>query len=162
MIGGALTDRFGRRKLILFGLVFSAGSTLALGFVNELAVLYPLAAIIGLLSDVAGPAHQAMIADILPEKQRAEGFGIMRVVGNLSWIIGPTIGGFVAYRSFLALFVTDAIISCVVAVLFFLLIPETKPQTITEESGESIFSTFLGYFQVFEITPLWPSSSPPC
>jgi len=148
VIGGALTDRFGRRKLILFGLVFSAGSTLALGFVNELAVLYPLAAIIGLLSDIAGPAHQAMIADILPEKQRAEGFGIMRVVGNLSWIIGPTIGGFVAYYSYLALFVTDAIISCVVAVLFFLLIPETKPQTITEESGESIFSTFRGYFQV--------------
>ncbi len=149
MIGGALTDKFGRRKLILFGLVFSAISTLALGFVNELAVLYPLAAVIGLLSDIAGPAHQAMIADILPEKQRAEGFGIMRVVGNLSWIIGPTIGGFVAYRSFLALFVTDAIISCVVAVLFYLLIPETKPQTTTQESSGSIFSTFMGYFQVF-------------
>ena len=148
MIGGALTDRFGRRKLILFGLVFSAVSTLALGFVNELAILYPLAAVIGLLSDVAGPAHQAMIADILPEKQRAEGFGIMRVVGNLSWVIGPTIGGFVAYHSFLALFVTDAIISCVVAVLFYLLIPETKPQTATQESGESILNTFLGYFQV--------------
>ena len=34
MIGGALTDKFGRRKLIIFGLVFSAISTLAFGFIN--------------------------------------------------------------------------------------------------------------------------------
>ena len=84
--------------------------------------------VIGLLSDVAGPAHQAMIADILPERQRQEGFGILRVVANMSWIIGPTIGGFVAKQSFLALFVIDAVISCIVAVLFYLLISETKPE----------------------------------
>ena len=41
-----------------------------------------------------------MIADILPEKQRQEGFGILRVVGNLAWIIGPTIGGLVAIHQF--------------------------------------------------------------
>ncbi|NTV37524.1 MAG: MFS transporter, partial [Anaerolineaceae bacterium] len=104
MIGGALTDKFGRRKLILFGLVFSAISTLALGLVNEFAMLFPLAVVIGTLSDIAGPAHGAMIADILPENQRQEGFGILRVVGNMAWIIGPTIGGFVANRSFFALF----------------------------------------------------------
>ena len=116
MIGGALTDKFGRRKLIIGGLVFSALSTLSLGFVNNFSVLIPLAIGIGLLSDIAGPAHGAMIADILPENKRQEGFGILRVVGNLAWIIGPTIGGFVAGKSFLALFITDAIISCVVAI----------------------------------------------
>ena len=63
MIGGALTDRFGRRKLILFGLVFSALSTLTLGLVNEFSLLFPLAMVIGVLSDIAGPAHQAMLAD---------------------------------------------------------------------------------------------------
>jgi MFS family permease len=98
MVGGALTDKFGRRRLILFGLVFSALSTLSLGLAKTLAALYPLAVVIGLLSDVAGPANQAMIADLLPEKQRAEGFGILRVAGNMAWIIGPTIGGFVANR----------------------------------------------------------------
>ena len=96
MVGGALTDKFGRRRLILFGLVFSAISTLSLGLANTLSALYPLIVVIGLLSNIAGPAHDAMIADILPEKQRAEGFGILRVAGNLAWIIGPTIGGIVA------------------------------------------------------------------
>ncbi len=148
MIGGALTDKFGRRKLILFGLVFSALSTLALGLVDRFALLYPLAILIGLLSDVAGPAHAAMIADILPEKQRQEGFGLLRVVGNMAWIIGPTIGGFLANRSYFSLFVTDAIISCIVAALFFRLMPETQPELDAEQARESVLQTFSGYGQV--------------
>ena len=69
-----------------------------------------------------------MIADILPEKQRQEGFGILRVVGNLAWIIGPTIGGFLANINFFYLFVIDSIISCFVAVIIYRAIPETKPE----------------------------------
>jgi MFS family permease len=145
IIGGALTDRLGRRKPILFGLVFSALSSLTLGFANNFQVLYPLAVLIGLLSDVGGPAHGAMIADILPERQRQDGFGILRVAGNIAWIIGPTIGGFVASRSFLAVFIMDAVVSCVVALLFYLLMPETKPQTAQEHHEASLFATFRNY-----------------
>lgn len=152
VIGGALTDRFGRRQLILFGLIASAISTLALGSVTEFSLLFPLAIVIGILSDVAGPAHQAMIADILPEDKRQEGFGIMRVVGNMSWIIGPTIAGFVAAidPTFFSLFVTDALISCFVAFLFYRLIPETKPQPKEGAKPESLGQTFVGYGQVFK------------
>ena len=143
MIGGALTDKFGRKSLILFGLVFSAISTLSLGLVNEFAVLIPLSVVIGLLSNIAGPARQAMIADLLPEEKRQEGFGILRVVGNMAWIVGPTIGGFIAARSYFTLFVLDAVISSVVAVIFFLYIKETKPESSGEP--ESILKTFSGY-----------------
>ncbi|NPV56091.1 MAG: MFS transporter [Anaerolineae bacterium] len=145
IIGGALTDRFGRRSLIIFGLVFSALSTLTLGMVNRFELLFPLAVAVGLLSDISSPAHQAMIADILPEGKRQEGFGMLRVVANMAWIIGPTIGGFVANRSFFLLFVLDAVISCIVALLFYRLIPETKPQATPDQRSESLLQTFLGY-----------------
>ncbi|TDA66515.1 MAG: MFS transporter [Chloroflexi bacterium] len=146
MIGGALTDRFGRRTIIIIGLVFSAVSTLTLGMVNRFATLIPLAVLIGLLSHFAGPAHDAMVADLLPEKQRQEGFGILRVVGNMAWIIGPTIGGFVAKKSFLALFIIDAAVSCVVALLFYLFMPETKPmREEVKQKAESVLTTFRGY-----------------
>ncbi len=148
MIGGALTDRFGRRKLILFGLVFSALSTLTLGLVTEFAALIPVAVVVGLLSNIAEPAQGAMIADILPEEQRQEGFGILRVAGNLAWIIGPTIGGFVANKSFFALFVMDAVVSCLVAVLFYRFMPETQPQNAAGQSHTGVLGSFKGYGRV--------------
>jgi len=146
--GGALTDRFGRRRMIIFSLVASSLSTAAMGLVNTLEGFFIIGTISGLFTDVGGPAQQAIIADILPEEKRQEGFGVLRVVGNLAWIIGPTIGGFIANRNFFNLFVIDAIISCIVAALIFRLLPETKPATKVEahhEKPESIMQTVLGY-----------------
>lgn len=145
MIGGALADKFGRKQMVIFGLIFSALSSLSMGLVDDLAVFYALAAVSGLLSDIAGPAHQAMIADILPEKQRAEGFGLMRVTANLAWIIGPTIGGLLAAQSYLLLFVLDAITSTITAGIVFRLIPETKPEPAAGKAPESIWQTVIGY-----------------
>ncbi len=150
MVGGALTDRFGRKQLILFGLVFSALSTLTFGLVKDIRVMFPLVAVVGLLGNIAGPAHNAMIADILPEEKRQEGFGILRVVGNFAWIIGPTIGGLVAKYNFFYLFVIDSVLSCLVAAVIFRLLPETRPQSQGEAHGaetehESIWKTVLGY-----------------
>ena len=143
-IGGALTDKFGRKKIILFGLIFSALSALGLGFVNQYLILYPLIAVIGILGNVSGPAHNAMVADMLPEEQRNEGFGIIRVVANLSWIIGPTIGGFIAAHSYLLLFILDAVFSLTTAVIVIRLIPETRPEAKTDQE-ESIWRTLAGY-----------------
>ena len=151
MIGGGLTDKFGRKSIILLGLVFSALSTLALGLVKEFSMLIPLAVFIGLLSRISGPAHQAMVADILPEDKRQEGFGILRVMGNLTWVIGPIIGGFIAGRSYFALFVIDAVVSCLVAILVFFKIPETKPES--EGEPESMIKTYAGYGEVLKDLP---------
>jgi len=153
MIGGAMTDRFGRKGIVLFGLVFSALSSISMGLVNELPVFYLLAVVVGLLSSVADPAHHAMVADLLPEHQRAEGFGVMRVAGNLAWIIGPTIGGLVASRSYLAVFVLDAITSIITAAIVLRVIPETKPEPGEKQERESLLHTFTGYRKVLQDRP---------
>ena len=148
MLGGALTDRFGRKGIVLFGLIFSAMSSLTMGFVGRLTTFYVLAVVVGLLSDVAGPAHSAMVADLLPDHQRAEGFGILRVVGNLAWIVGPTLGGLLASRSFLLLFVLDAVCSLITAAIVFRKLPETRPEARQTAQHESVGTTFAGYFRV--------------
>ncbi len=153
MIGGALTDRLGRRAMILFGLVFSALSAVSMGLVNELRLFYVLAVTVGLLSDVAGPAHSAMIADLLPEEKRAEGFGMLRVVANMAWIIGPTIGGLLASRSYLLLFILDAVCSMITALIIFRLIPETRPQAAQLAHQESLVQTFIGYRRALSDRP---------
>src|SRR3972149_288333 len=66
LIGGALADRFGRKSIIIFGLVVSALSSLAMGLVDQLQTFYVLAAVVGVLSDVAGPGHGAVGAGMLP------------------------------------------------------------------------------------------------
>ena len=148
MIGGALTDKFGRRQLILFGLVFSALSSLLFGLASDVRVLYFLVVIVGLLSRVSAPAHDAMMADILPESRRQEGFGITRVVGNFAWILGTALGGLIAARSFLALFILDAILSLIVAVILYRFLPETKPVIPVDtkaKKSDSLLTTLAGY-----------------
>ncbi|HSB91425.1 MAG TPA: MFS transporter [Anaerolineales bacterium] len=145
MIGGALTDRIGRKAIVIFGLVVSALSSLTLGLVDHLATFYLLAILVGALSDVAGPAHNAMVADMLPTEKQAEGFGILRVTANLAWIFGPTIGGLLAARSFYLLFVVDAVSSLITAAIVFRLIPETRPQARGVGARESVGQTFRGY-----------------
>jgi MFS family permease len=148
VVGGALTDRFGRRQLILLGLVFSALSSLLFGFASDVRMLYFLVVVVGLLSRVSAPAHDAMMADILPEDKRQEGFGITRVIGNFSWILGTAVGGLIAAQSFLALFVIDAILSLTVAVILYHFLPETKPVIRVQETVEknpSLLSTVGGY-----------------
>lgn len=144
-IGGALADRFGRRGIILFGLVVSALSGLTLGFVTQYYLFYAASVFVGLMGSAAFPAHQAMMADILPPEKRSEGFGISRVVNNFAWIIGPSIGGFLASYNYLYLFLADAIISITVALLVFRLIPETKPQPKEKTDHESLMQTIGGY-----------------
>ncbi|HHB91128.1 MAG TPA: MFS transporter, partial [Anaerolineae bacterium] len=102
-IGGALSDRIGRKRMIIFGLIASATITLLMGFADDIRLFFLAAVFVGLLANVGDPARQAMIADLLPPAQRADGYGLMRVVMNLAVTIGPAIGGFMASRSYLAL-----------------------------------------------------------
>jgi MFS family permease len=148
MIGGALADRYGRRKIILIGLVLSALSSISFGVVNKFAVFYVLAVVVGIPSRMARPAFSAMVADLLPEEQRTEGYGIHRVVFNLAYIIGPVIGGLLITYSYLSIFIADAIASLIVAWIFFKIMSETKPQQDSTEALEPLNETFLGYFKV--------------
>ncbi len=146
ILGGALADRFGRRKLILFGLVFSGLSSLLFGLAWDIRMMYGLVVIVGLLSRIAAPAQDAMMADILPESKRQEGFGITRVAYNYAWIFGTALGGLIAARSFMALFVLDAVLSLIVAAVLFRFLPETKPAPRAEaRQEESLLKTVRGY-----------------
>jgi len=145
MVGGALVDKFGRRSMLLFGLVFSAMSSLTMGFVGTLSAFYVLAIFVGLLSDVAGPAQGAMVADLLPEKQRADGYGILRVAANITWIMGTVVGGILATKSYLLLFILDAVSSLITAAIVYRMIPETMPETAADKPPESILQTMKGY-----------------
>lgn len=151
-VSGALSDKFGRRSMIIFGLLASALSSLAIPFIADLTVFYFVTVVVGLLGSLGHPALQAMIADLLPEDKRAEGYGIHRVVFNLSTAIGPAIGGILAAISYPLLFYIDAVTSVIMAGILFYKLPETKPDLAEGEVEETLGESMGGYRRVFKDT----------
>lgn len=152
MVGGALSDKYGRRSIVIFGMLASALSSIAFGVVNNFSIFYVLAVVVGLPSAMSGPAYSAMIADVLPEEQRSDGFGIQRVAINMAYIVGPMIGALLISRSYLLVFIADAVASTIVAIIFIRVMPETKPESLVRKESEPLRDTFLGYIKVAKDT----------
>ncbi len=151
MVGGALTDFLGRKTMIILGLIISALTSLGMGLVQQLEWFYVMGAVSGLFATAAGPAHEAMLIDILPESKRSEGFGVMRVAMNLSVAIGPAVGGFIASYSYLVLFIADTITSLITALIVYLVVEESMPEERGAHASRKGFKeTFAGYGAVLK------------
>lgn len=152
VLGGALADKFGRKTNMIFGLIASATSALLMVIIENIVLFYIAIAIVGIFQDIAGPARQAMIADLVPEELRGDAYGLFRIIYNLSVTIGPAIGGFMASRSFEMLFLADMVISVLVAAFVFFFLPETRPQQGETEmdTEENFRDTLEGYREVIK------------
>lgn len=152
-LGGALADRMGRRTVIIASLILSSLSALGMGFAPSMSVFVIVVVVVGTLSSIGGPAHEAVVADLLPPEKRAEGYGIIRVIFNLAVIIAPPIAGLLIAHSYLTLFIVDAVISLISAAIVILALPETKPQAHAHAKPETMKQTFAGYGRVFRDVP---------
>jgi MFS family permease len=152
-LGGAIADRMGRKTVIIVSLVLSSLSALGMGLAPTIAIFIAIVVLVGTLSSIGHPAHEAVVADLLPPDKRAEGYGIIRVVFNLAVIIAPPIAGLLIAHSYLTLFIVDAAISVVCALVVFFALPETKPQAPAHAKPETMKQTFAGYGRVFKDTP---------
>ena len=152
-LGGAIADRMGRKTVIIFSLILSSLSALGMGFAPTIGVFIAVVVLVGTLSSIGHPAHEAVVADLLPQERRAEGYGIIRVVFNMAVIIAPPLAGLLIANSYLTLFLVDAVISLICAAVVLLALPETKPQALPHAKPETMKQTFAGYGRVFKDTP---------
>jgi MFS family permease len=96
ILGGLWTDRYGRRRLIVVGLVAEAAATGGLAYAFDLKSL--VGAIIagtlgGMITSAAGAASGAYVADIASGSERTQGFTFLRVGFNAGYSAGVTLGG---------------------------------------------------------------------
>lgn len=89
---GRLSDRFGRRPVLLVSLAGTVAGYLLFAFHRSLAVLFLARAIGGLFGANVSTA-QAVIADVTPPEERARGMGLIGAAFGLGFILGPAIGG---------------------------------------------------------------------
>lgn len=114
-IWGRLSDRVGRRPIILMSLIGSAVTMTLFGLANSLLMLFAARIFAGIfMANIS--AAQAYIADITTPENRAKGMGIIGAAFGLGFIFGPPIGGILsdagvlqaAERLISRLFSTDA------------------------------------------------------
>jgi DHA1 family tetracycline resistance protein-like MFS transporter len=90
---GALSDRFGRRKVILIALAGTSIDYVIMGLAPNLRWLFFARMISGVTAGAFATCN-AYIADVTPPEKRAQGFGMVGAAFGLGFAIGPAIGGF--------------------------------------------------------------------
>lgn len=124
---GALSDRIGRRPVLIISQVGTVLSFGLLGFANSLPLLF-LARILDGISGGNISTAQAVISDITDERDRAKAYGLIGAAFGLGFILGPAIGGILSQGGnyHLPAFVAAGI-SCVSLLLTLFLLPESLP-----------------------------------
>lgn len=123
VIGGWLTDRFGRRNTIGFAMLSAAGLTLLLWQASSLVLIAGLMFLLALVAEIHRPAASALIADVVPSERRVTAFALFRLAINVGWAVGLALGGLLADRSFTLLFVGDAVTSATFGVISLVALP---------------------------------------
>ena len=123
---GVLSDRFGRRPVLLLSLAGAAIDYLFMAFAPELWMLVIGRGIAGLTSANMAIAT-AYITDITPEDQRARRFGLFHAMFGVGFIIGPVLGGVLGDYWVRAPFLAAAALNGLNLLLALFVLPESRP-----------------------------------
>jgi multidrug resistance protein len=97
-VWGRLSDRYGRRPVILVSLAGSAVSALLIGLAGTLAMLF-VARILNGISGASYAAAQAYVADVTKPEERSRGMGMIGAAFGVGFVLGPAIGALFAHVS---------------------------------------------------------------
>ena len=159
---GRLSDRVGRRPVLMVSMAASALAYLWLGLADALWMLFAARALAGICAGNIAAA-QAYIADVTPPDKRARGMGMIGAAFGLGFIIGPALGGIVAGNDLAtADLETPGIIAAVLSLVAFLgvvfLLKESLPAgrrgaaargrvaAVMEALGRPVLSRLLAIF----------------
>ncbi|NEW05382.1 TCR/Tet family MFS transporter [Paenibacillus sp. SYP-B3998] len=166
-IWGAVSDRIGRRPIILIGLIGFCISFLIFGFANgHLWVMYVSRIFGGLFSGAATACAVAYVADITTAENRTKGMGMVGMSIGLGFIFGPAIGGILSrWGTYLPFFVASGLALASFIFAFAILkeslpadkrtsVKEQAPSRWTAFSGASKYLYILSFFVSFTLAGL--------
>lgn len=172
---GGISDRFGRRPVLLLSLLGLGIDYLFLTFANTLTLLF-IGRIIAGICGASFTTGFACIADVSEPEKRAQNFGLMGAAFGLGFIIGPVLGGIFSEYGSRAPFVAAAILSLVNFLYGYFILPETlKPENrrafdikranpfgafVQLKKGKHVRTLILGMFMLYlagQVMPaIWP------
>lgn len=124
---GALSDRIGRRPVLIISQVGTVLSFVLLGLANSLPLLFAARILDGISGGNIATA-QAVISDLVEEQDRARAYGLIGAAFGLGFILGPAIGALLTQNNnYHVPAFAAAVISLVSLLLTIFLLPESLP-----------------------------------
>ncbi|PFK37418.1 MFS transporter [Bacillus cereus] len=160
IIAGGVTDRYGRKKIMLLGLFIQAiaiGGFVFAASVPFFALLYVMN---GIGRSLYIPAQRAQIADLTAPEQQAEIFAVLQSVGSVGAVIGPFISAFIYDSHPEYLFMIQAVTLLLYAILVWTQLPETAPNIQTAQKSTQVTTRKEFIFKHYAVFGLMVSTLP--
>jgi DHA1 family multidrug resistance protein-like MFS transporter len=127
-VWGTLSDRYGRKPILILGVMGNALSHLLFALSTELWMLFAARIMAGMLSSATMTTAMAYITDSTSNEERAGGMGILRAALGVGIICGPGLGGWFSSVSLSFPFILAAVLSILALLPVCLVLPESLPQ----------------------------------
>jgi DHA1 family multidrug resistance protein-like MFS transporter len=125
---GRLSDRFGRKPILLVGVLGNALTQLFFGLATALWMLFAARILAGILSSATLPTAMAYIGDSTSDEDRGGGMGVIGAAMGVGMVLGPGLGGWLAAGSLSTPFFLAAGLSLLALILIYALLPESLPE----------------------------------
>jgi DHA1 family multidrug resistance protein-like MFS transporter len=144
-IWGQVSDRIGRKPVLLIGVLGNAISQIMFGLATNFATLFIARALAGILSSATLPTAMAYISDSTSEEERGGGMGIMGAAMGVGMVIGPGLGGWLGKDSLSTPFFIAAGLSVLALILIAITLPESlAPEARTTGGKIELTAQFRG------------------
>ena len=130
---GPLTDKFGRKWMMVFGLLINAAGYVLLIWADTYASFAMIMVLTGFSNPLFRVAADAMLTDLIPEENRIDAFALTRIAKNVGVSMGPALGGILAVISYNISFISAAGGMLIFSLLIIFWAKETLPAK-TEEA----------------------------
>lgn len=146
-IAGNLSDRLGRKSLIIFGLTLNGISQILFGLSTNIWELFVLRFLTGVGSAFITPPIMAYAADITTMSERGKAMGMIGAAISLGFTIGPGIGGLLSNVNLHFPFFVAGSAAIIAAILSIFFLPKTQPTIVDAPSGNNIVNEMIRSFK---------------
>ena len=126
-IWGSVSDRVGRKPVLMVGIVGYGLTMVLFGMATKLWMLFVIRSLSGILSSATSPTTMAYISDSTPAEKRGGGMGALGAAMGIGTILGPGLGGLLASDSLSLPFFIAGGLSFLSLLLIWLFLPESLP-----------------------------------